>query len=322
MQENDFLASLAKRFATNDPAVLVGSGPDDCAHVACGSGRLAFSADAFAEGSHFLATDSPRDVARKALAASVSDLAASACRPRWALVSLCLKQGTADGWAAAFADSLAETAREYGVSVIGGDLLSAREGVFVSVTVVGEPYPGGPVLRGGGRPGDAVVVTGALGGSLRGRHLAPRARVREMAELMRFCAAVADGGGGVFPSAAMDVSDGLALDLSRLCRESGVGATVEEALIPVSAAAREAAAASGRRAVDHALADGEDFELLLALPPGLWEAFSRHCAGGGAPSGLAAFTRIGVLTAGADLAIIGADGHSRRLAPEGFQHQW
>lgn len=320
MHENDLLATLAKLFATNDPAVLVGSGPDDCAHIATDNKRLAFSTDAFAEGSHFLSTDPPRAVAGKTLAASLSDLAASACRPRWALVSLCLKKGAPKEWAAEFAAGLAETARDYDVSIIGGDVLATNGGVFVSVTVIGTPYPGGPVLRSGGKPGDALIVTGALGGSIRGRHLAPRARVREMAELMRFCAALNDE--AAFPRAAMDISDGLALDLSRLCRESNVGAMLEEASIPVSDAAREAAAESGRRPVEHALADGEDFELLLALPPPAWEAFSRHIARGEAPAGLAAFTRIGALTADGNLGIVGADGRSRPLTPEGFQHQW
>jgi thiamine-monophosphate kinase len=120
----------------------------------------------------------------------------------------------------------------------------------------------------------------------------------------------------------MDISDGLALDLSRLCRESGVGATVAEASIPVSDAAREAAAESGRPPVEHALADGEDFELLLALPPGVWEAFARHIAGSMAPAGLAAFTRIGALTAGTELRIVGPGGQIRPLDPKGFQHQW
>lgn len=320
MHENDILATFPKLFASRDPSVLVGSGPDDCAHIRPDAPQLAFSTDAFAEGSHFLPGESPRAVARKALLASLSDLAASACRPRWALVSLCLKKGLPESWSAEFADSLAATAREYGVTIVGGDVVSSRDGIFVSVTVAGEPLPGGPVLRGGGKPGDAVVVTGELGGSIRGRHLAPIPRVREITALMEFCAA-RDGGKNV-PDAAMDISDGLALDLSRLCRESGTGATVRENRIPVSEAAKMAAAESGRRPVEHALTDGEDFELLLALPPRVWDGFAAFLASPGAPQGLAAFTRIGELTADAGLRIVDADGSVRPLDAGGYQHQW
>ena len=320
MHENEILATFPALFATGDPSVLVGSGPDDCAHIRPGAEQLAFSTDAFAEGSHFLPDECPRAVARKALLASLSDLAASACRPRWALVSLCLKKGLPESWSTEFAVGLAEAAREYEVAIVGGDVISSRDGIFVSVTVAGVPLPGGPVLRGGGRPGDAVVVTGELGGSIRGRHLSPAPRVREIALLMEFCSGLE--GGENLPDAAMDISDGLALDLSRMCRESGTGAVIHGDKIPVSPAATASAAESGRKPVEHALADGEDFELLLALPPRVWEAFAAFLASPEAPRGLAPFTRIGELTAAEGLRIVDADGSVRPLDPQGYQHQW
>lgn len=323
MHEEELLASVRSLFATSDPSVLTGSGPDDCAHLEAASRRIAVSTDAFAEGSHFLPETPAGSVARKALGASVSDLAASACRPRWALVSLCLRRGLGTEWAAEFARELAAAAREFGVTIVGGDTIAASGGTFVSVTVIGEPLPGGPVLRTGGRAGDALIVTGDLGGSLLGRHLRPEPRVREIAALMEFCGSLSRP--DAFPTALMDISDGLALDLSRLCRESGVGATVDARLVPVSGAAAETAAGSGKSALDHALADGEDFELLIALPPPVWEAFSSFLA---APehavrvAGLAAFTRIGELTADRELCLRNADGTARPLAPTGYEHQW
>lgn len=308
MHENDLIASFPSLFASADASVLVGSGPDDCAHVQSDGNRLAFSTDAFVEGSHFLADASPADIARKSLGASLSDLAASGCRARWALVTLCLRKGLPAGWAAEFGRALADAAAGFDVSIVGGDVVAGMA-TSVSVAVIGEPLPGGPVLRSGGKPGDVLAVTGSLGGSLLGRHFRPEPRAAEMAALMA-CGR---------PSAAMDISDGLALDLSRLCRESGVGAVVEAKAVPISDAAREMAATSGKTPLAHALTDGEDFELLLAMPPELWEKFSRWLEV--EPRGLAPFTRIGSLREGSGAAL-SSGGRECVLNAEGYEHQW
>jgi thiamine-monophosphate kinase len=321
MLENDLLDSLPALFATGDAGVITGAGPDDCAHVETVGRRLALSMDAFAEGSHFLPDAKPEDVARKALGASLSDLAASGCRARWALVALCLRRGAGGDWAERFARELAAAAAEFGVSIIGGDTVSAPNATCVSITVIGEPLPGGPILRSGGNPGDVLAVTGTLGGSIRGRHLRPEPRLREIERLLKFSVGLT--GDGRLPTAAMDISDGLALDLSRLCRASGVGATLDADLIPLSDAARELAAETGRTALAHALTDGEDFELLVAMPPRLWDAFARHQAAAASGSdALAAFTRIGALTAESGLRLRAIDGGETPLEPEGYQHQW
>lgn len=322
-RENDLLSLLRSRFATDDPSVLVGVGPDDCALVRTDGRRIAVSTDAFAEGSHFLPDTPPGAVARKALAASLSDLAASGCRARWALVSLCLRRGLPDGWADAFAAELTAAAREFGVAIVGGDTISSERGVFVSVTVIGEPILDRMLTRDGGRPGDVLVVTGELGGSILGRHLRPRPRLREIAALMNFLAST--GKEAFLPAAAMDISDGLALDLSRLCRESDVGAIVDAGAVPVSGDARRLARDDGRSPLAHALADGEDFELLLAVPPKGWKAFQAflsQCERAGDMRDLAPFVAIGTLTKDRALLLRTESGDLVPLEPDGYQHQW
>ena len=320
MGEITWLPFLRGLFAASDPSVIVGAGPDDCAHFTADGRRLAASTDAFVEGSHFLAATPPEQVAEKALGASVSDLAASACRARWALTSLCLRPGLEPDWAERFAGSLKGAAAALGLSLVGGDTVSAAAGVFVSITIVGEPLPGGPLLRRGARPGDILVVTGEFGGSILGRHLRPRPRLREITALMEFSSRFQ---GGRFPSAGMDVSDGLSLDLSRLCRESGVGAEIDAAAIPLSPEA--ALAGPESTPLGHALTDGEDFELLLTLPPELWSAFSAFLSSPrGAPvaSGMAAFTAIGRITDSGSIIMRNPDGGRQRLEAKGYEHKW
>lgn len=318
--ENSFLRDIRSLFASDDASVITGSGPDDCAHLALGAERLAVSVDAFAEGSHFLASDPAELVGGKAMAASLSDLAASGCRPRWALVSACFRKGLGGEWALRFAEGLAETAKRYGVTVVGGDTVSTPGGTSVSVTVVGTPFPGGPVLRSTARAGDVVVVTGALGGSGLGRHLRPEPRLAEMRELLAFFAGRPDGNAAV--GAAMDISDGLALDLSRLCAESGVGAAIEADSLPLSPDALRMSERSGKSALDHALSDGEDFELLLTLAPAAWNEFRLHLDTADVAKQLAPFSRIGVVTDDRRLSLIDSDGRAGPLAAKGYEHQW
>lgn len=322
MAEKEFLDWLRRRFAGGDPSVLVGAGFDDCALVACGSRRLALSVDAFAEGSHFTADASPREIAAKAVRASLSDLAASGCRARWILSAASIRRGLGGQWTREFADSLAEEAAFFGAAVIGGDTVSAEQGTVIALTVAGEPLPGGPVLRSGARPGDVLAVTGSLGGSLRGRHLRPVPRFAEMEALLAF--GLRELPGRRFVGAAMDISDGLALDLSRLCRESGVGAVIEAARVPISGAALLAAGESGKTPLAHALGDGEDFELLVAVDPAGWPAFSAWeesgRAGPGGPPAM--FTRIGLATGEEGMRLADAGGAVSPLAAEGYEHLW
>lgn len=251
---------LRQRIAPADDVVL---GPgDDCALLQTAAGLVAATTDTLLQGTHFSETDTGAAVGWKAVAASLSDLAAMGCRARWILVGLGLRRGVDPAWTQAFAEGLCHCCEVFHASLVGGDITTGEGPTSIAVTALGTPHPGGPIRRSAARPGDLLVVTGQLGGSLLGRHLSFTPR---LAEAQALCAS-----GAVH--AMLDLSDGLALDLRRLCQESGVGACLEETAIPCSAAARQAAARSGRDVLEHALGDGEDFELLCAVEPSRWGA--------------------------------------------------
>jgi len=247
-RESAFLAWVRRRQLPGG-GVRVGIG-DDAALV----GDIILKVDAVVEGTHF-SRATPAQIGHKAMARPLSDLAAVAGIPRWALVSIVLPRGRGFATAKAVYRGAERTARRFGVRIVGGDLTVTRGAMVVTVTIAGEKGPHGFVKRSGARPGDRVFVTGPLGGSLLGKHLSFTPRVREALKLR--------------PTAMIDISDGFAIDLHRLCEASGVGAQVDLSKVPISAAAKRLARRTGRRPIDHALNDGEDYELLYtARKPG------------------------------------------------------
>jgi thiamine-monophosphate kinase len=148
-----------------------------------------------------------------------------------------------------------EWADAFNVSIVGGDTNSWVGPLVISVTVLGERTSNGPVRRSGARPGDMLLVTGPLGGSIRGKHLSFTPRVREAIALNE----LAD------VHAMIDISDGLAADVAHICTESACGAVLDADAIPISSAAHEMGGPLST--LDHALEDGEDFELVIAVPP-------------------------------------------------------
>lgn len=320
--ENAFLERLRQLFATNDPDVLVGGGPDDCAHLAVGP-QIAVSVDAFVEGSHFLPDATPEDVANKVIGASLSDLAASGCEPRWVLLTACFRKGLAQDWPARYAAQCALCAKQYGTTIVGGDTITGKGSTCLTATVFGPPMHGGPVLRSSAKPGDVLAVTGKLGGSILGRHLSPTPRFDEMRFLLHILGQRDSNDSGM--GAAMDISDGLALDLSRMCRESNAGAVVEDGLIPIDDAAFTLAESSGKTALEHAYSDGEDFELLVTMRPEAWEYFQHSLTSasrGDSAGKLAPFTRIGSITTKKELLHISPDGETLPITAKGFEHTW
>ncbi len=255
--EFDFIRSLRGRTPPH-PAVLVGPG-DDCAVLAPPPGKLVVTTDLLTEGIDFLlAETTPEAIGRKAMGVNLSDIAAMAATPTAAVVAVALPTNTPGMTTRELADrldaGLREMADRFGVPIVGGDTNAWAGGLVVTVTVLG--HAADPVLRSGARPGDAILVTGPLGGSLLGRHLSPTPRIREALAIATFAR----------PTAMIDVSDGFAADLSHILHESSVGAEIDAVAVPVHTDAVERSRLTGRPALDHALFDGEDFELIFTLP--------------------------------------------------------
>jgi thiamine-monophosphate kinase len=255
---------VAQSGRPSGPNVKVGPG-DDCAVLGgTGDDDILFTIDEVVEGTHFRLSAggrgpkaTGRDVGYKALAVSVSDLAAMGADPIAAVASAAIRADGAGRFGKAIYAGLTSAAGATGCPLVGGNVAETSGPQSVSVAAIGRAPKGAAFLRSGARPGDVLFVTGALGGSILGRHLRPEPRLAEAALLRRL--------GGV--SAMMDVSDGLALDLTRLTKASSVGAVVDADCVPVSRAARALALRTGRRALEHALTDGEDYELLFTVGP-------------------------------------------------------
>jgi thiamine-monophosphate kinase len=287
--EFDYIARLRSR-TPSDPRVPVGPG-DDCAVLAPVGGQLLVTTDMLMDGTDFvLAECGPWRAGRKAMAANLSDIAAMAGRPVAAVVAVALPrsnpspgpspkrgggttpnspprfgEGPGEGLADELYSGLHEKADEFGVPIVGGDTNSWDGKLVVSVTVLGEATGSGPVLRSGAKPCDWVFVTGPVGGSILGRHLDPTPRVREALQLHA----------AVELHAMIDVSDGLAADLNHILEESRCGAVLVAEAVPVSDAARELAKRTGKPPLEHALGDGEDFELVFTVSPADGERLLR-----------------------------------------------
>lgn len=241
------------------PHVLTGIG-DDTAVVRSSDGDVLLAADMLLEGVHFdLSKATPCQVGRKALAVNLSDVAAMAGRPKYALVSLALPHQLSEKHDKRFAEQLFKglhaLADDFDTAIVGGDTNSWDGPVVINVAIVGEvPYEKA-ITRSGANPGDWIFVTGSLGGSIVGHHLDFTPRINEALALHKACRL----------TSMIDISDGLVADLYHILEESHVGASLDAAAIPISDAA--AAANDERIPLEHALGDGEDFEMLFTVSP-------------------------------------------------------
>jgi len=301
---------------------------DDAAILAPPPGcDVVLKADAIIGGVHFFPDDPADAVARKALRVNLSDLAAKGAEPAGFLLSLALPDGVDDAWLAAFARGLEADAEAYSCPLMGGDTDKTPGPAVVSIAAFGLVPRGAMVRRKGARPGDAVVVTGTIGDAALGLRLkrepdlaagwglAPALREhlldRYLLPRPRNAIAVALR---AHASAAMDVSDGLAGDLAKLCRASGIAAEIAAGGVPLSDAARAAVAAEPRL-IETVLTGGDDYEVLCTMAPDKVAAFRAAAQAAGV-----AATEIGRVTAGEGARFLAADGRPLTFAQASYSH--
>jgi len=301
---------------------------DDAALLAPPRGHeLVLKTDAIVGGIHFFDDDSPAAVAQKALRVNLSDLAAKGAKPAGYLLSLIIPKSVDDRWLASFARGLAADGKRYKFPLLGGDTDRTTGPVTISISAFGTVPKGTMVRRDGAHVGDIVAVTGTIGDAAIGlqlrldagaarrweldramrkhllnRYLLPQPR-NAIAEVLRRHA-----------SGGMDVSDGLAGDLAKLCRASGVGAEVEVARVPLSKAARRAVEANPKL-IEIALTGGDDFEVVATIPQRRWAPFAAAARRIGVP-----VTAIGRVVKGQGARFLGADGMALRFARASFSH--
>jgi len=260
MNEFELIARLVPSLPTND-FVVVGAG-DDCAVLDLGvpDKLVLFKTDAVVEGIHFTRETPPEKIGRKALARCLSDIAAMAGTPTAALITIGLpsREGGIDApLVEKIYAGMNALAKQHGVAIAGGETTTNPERILISISLIGTVPRNKVSLRSGAKTGDAIFVTGELGGSLAARHLEFEPRLAEARWLAEH----------VSVHAMIDLSDGLAGDLRHILKASGVGADLLKRAVPISRAAKTAAKAgdAAKPAFAAALTDGEDFELLFTV---------------------------------------------------------
>jgi len=325
--ERGLIERVRRRLGPAGGEVLVGIG-DDAAAIAWPPGQvLLLTTDTLVEDVHFRrATATLREVGGKALAVNLSDIAAMGGEPRFALLALVLPPRCTVADVDELYTGLLDMAARYEVRLIGGDTCEAPDRMVLTVTLVGQT-DGPPVRRSGAQPGDAILVTGTLGAAAAGLAALERGPLpvpEEVAEPVRRAhrlptPRVAEGrlvrASGLATS-MIDLSDGLATDLGHIAEESGVGARVRLAALPVSEATREVARLLHETPWAWAVSGGEDYELLFTAPAGRAAALARRVTDAtGTPVSLIGEIR----PAGEGVSFVDADGSAVDVRP-GFEH--
>jgi thiamine-monophosphate kinase len=306
-----YFAPLAGDALDNDGAVL-----------AVPEGReLVVSSDVLNEGVHFLVGESGRNVAQKALRVNVSDLASMGARPLAYQLGLALPQGwmadEREAWVKDCAEGLAADQAEFGITLSGGDTTSIMGGVSVSITVFGTVETGGVIGRGGARDGDLMVLTGCVGDAFVGLQALLRQVEVEDARFVEAYlrptprVALVDAMRG-YVRAAADVSDGLIADVGHIAKASGVRAVVTEMAFSDAAFDLVEAGAVG---VSDLLSGGDDYELVMAVAPGDYDAFAAAAKDAGVDVQV-----IGRFEAGDGVRVLDADGAPIEIDQAGWQH--
>jgi thiamine-monophosphate kinase len=290
--EFGLIERFRKRIKT-DSSVVKGSG-DDCAVLKFSKDKYQlFSSDMLVEGVDFYSQEKPYLIGRKALAVSLSDIAACAGIARHCVVSLGLPGNTSLKFVDQLFRGMLDLAKVYKVNIVGGDLSRSKK-IIIDVSILGLVEKKNLVLRSGAKPGDIIFVTGSLGGSIKGKHLRFIPRVAEARFLVKHFKV----------NAMIDISDGLTQDLGHILEESKVGAIIYEDLIPLSKEARN---------LEDTLYSGEDFELLFTLAR---KEAKKLCM-----QGLTAFKVIGEISKNkGELKLVSAKGRERKILAHGFRH--
>jgi thiamine-monophosphate kinase len=321
--EDSLIARYFRPLATDPGAFDLN---DDAAALKPAGDDIVVTTDAIVEGVHFLPDDPPDTIARKALRVNLSDLAAKGAVPAGFVLTLALRKAD-DAWLKSFAQALGEDARHFGCPLLGGDTVSTPGPLMISITAFGRVPDGKMVHRSGARPGDRVVVTGTIGDAALGLavlgggkvhaalsdaaardHLVNRYRVPQprtaLADIVR-----------EYASAAMDVSDGLAGDLTKLCGVSGVSAVIDLDSIPLSDVARDLVVRS-IVGIETLIAGGDDYEILCTIADDRVEAFAHAAKRAGV-----ALSSIGMVVAGnAAPKFLDAQGREIALKRRAYSH--
>jgi thiamine-monophosphate kinase len=319
ISETEIIAAYFALLAADTPGSF--GLKDDAALI---DGRFVVSMDALVAGVHFFADDAPVDIAWKALAVNVSDLIAKGAQPRAYTMALALPGKPRRDWIAAFARGLGEAQAAFDIGLLGGDTTATPGPLTIAITAFGELPPGRDApRRDGARPGDFIYMSGTLGDAALGlkarqgalRHLSAEHSAYLTSRYLRPQPPVALARAVLeHASASMDISDGLIIDLTRLCAASGCGAQLEAAAIPLSGAARAVTAANPAM-LETILTGGDDYETLACIPPARERAFQEAAAAFGVQA-----TRLGAITAGAGVQVIGPEGAPLSFRARGYEH--
>jgi len=304
--ETEFVRWLRDRVPTHS-SLLLGPGDDAAILQWQHDANCVVTTDLLTDQVDFDVQVTPLEkVGRKALAVNLSDLAAMAAKPVAIVISLALPRHQALKTAQQIYEGLLPLASEWAVAVAGGDTNCWNGPLAISVTAIGQVTAAGVLRRDGAVAGDQILVTGEFGGSILGKHLDFNPRVSEALYIRKQFEV----------HAGMDVSDGLSLDLFRMMTESGCGAELDLAAIPIADAAHELAKSTDfvKTPLQHALADGEDFELVIALPPAEAERLLAQ------PPDSVPVTRIGHCTEQPGLYGVDDSGQRAKLSPAGYTH--
>jgi thiamine-monophosphate kinase len=334
--EFGLIARISELLPRKSPRLLAGIGDDTCAFLPPEGRCLLLTTDAMVEGVHFRPEwGTWRQMGKKAMASSLSDVAAMGGRALFALVTLGVKAKTPVSAIEEVYAGMLEAGKQMGIEICGGDTVRSPAGVLVDVTILGECLGAGPIMRSGAKPGDLLLLTGSLGSSRAGlevlqrgyagaegahkpslgdvpetviqealkAHLEPEARCEE---------GMALGESGLAHS-MIDISDGLLADLEHICTASDVGAEVESEKVPLSDCCSVLAATLGEDALEWALEGGEEYELLFTCSPEKYEEIMelvRRATG-------TPVTVVGRITETKDIIV---HSYRRRAGPGGYRH--